>query len=180
MALPLSSIKGRCAVLNVKDYFRAKPEGFEDKDVYVCESRYSSKARCFKKIKVNISLFFYTIHRKHFHQFITILQNWPLSLTNVCKLIDRDEPLEPKRNVSVYRDRVEKHKEEIAELEEQEKLVEKEKPVRLKNFRSSLVSNYRSKITASSSLLRMSLLLIYLKMPKRAARITSNITPLSV
>ncbi|XP_065223085.1 protein polybromo-1 isoform X3 [Planococcus citri] len=105
MALPLSSIKGRCAVLSVKDYFRAKPEGFDDKDVYVCESRYSSKARCFKKIK-----------------------NWPLSLTNVCKLIDREEPLEPKRNVSVYRDRVEKHKEEIAELEEQEKLVEKEKP----------------------------------------------------
>lgn len=50
-------------------------------------------------------------------------------MTNVCKLIDRDEPLEPKRNVSVYRDRVEKHKEEIAELEEQEKLIEKEKPV---------------------------------------------------
>lgn len=56
MALPLSSIKGRCAVLSVKDYFRAKPEGFDDKDVYVCESRYSSRARCFKKIKV-ISFF---------------------------------------------------------------------------------------------------------------------------
>lgn len=62
--------------------------------------------------------------------FEIISQNWPLSF-NVCKLIDREEPLEPKRNVSVYRDRVEKHKEEIAELEEQEKLVEKEKPVRI-------------------------------------------------
>lgn len=26
--------------------------GFADKDVYVCESRYNSKARWFKKIKV--------------------------------------------------------------------------------------------------------------------------------
>lgn len=53
MAIPLSSIRGRCAVINVKDYFRYKPEGFDDKDVYVCESRYSSKARLFKKIKVS-------------------------------------------------------------------------------------------------------------------------------
>jgi len=29
----------------------------------------------------------------------------------------------------VFRDRVEKHKEEIAELEEHEKIIEKEKPV---------------------------------------------------
>lgn len=27
-------------------------KGFEDKDVYVCESRYSAKAKAFKKIKV--------------------------------------------------------------------------------------------------------------------------------
>lgn len=45
------------------------------------------------------------------------------------KLIPREEPLEPKRVMSVFRQRVEKHKEEIAELEEQEKLVEKQKPV---------------------------------------------------
>lgn len=31
--------------------------------------------------------------------------------------------------MSVFRDRVEKHKEEIAELEEHEKIIEKEKPV---------------------------------------------------
>lgn len=45
------------------------------------------------------------------------------------KLVSREEPLEPKRVVSVFRQRVEKHKEEIAELEEQEKLEEKQKPV---------------------------------------------------
>lgn len=33
--------------------------------------------------------------------------------------------------MSVFRDRVEKHKEEIAELEEHEKIIEKEKPVRI-------------------------------------------------
>jgi hypothetical protein len=44
-------------------------------------------------------------------------------------LTPREEVLEPKRVMSVFRERVEKHKEEIAELEEREKLVEKEKPV---------------------------------------------------
>jgi hypothetical protein len=44
-------------------------------------------------------------------------------------LLPREEVLEPKRVMSVFRERVEKHKEEIAELEEREKLVEKEKPV---------------------------------------------------
>lgn len=43
--------------------------------------------------------------------------------------MQRDEALEPKRVMSVFRERVEKHKEEIAELEEREKLIEKEKPV---------------------------------------------------
>uniref|UniRef100_A0A1B6CN38 Protein polybromo-1 n=1 Tax=Clastoptera arizonana TaxID=38151 RepID=A0A1B6CN38_9HEMI len=105
VAIPLNQVLGRCCVLNVKDYFRFKPDSFEEKDVYVCESRYSSKARAFKKIK-----------------------NWPVSLSNAYKLSPRDEVLEPKRVVSVFRERVEKHKEEIAELEEKEKLVEKDKP----------------------------------------------------
>ena len=50
-------------------------------------------------------------------------------MTQHLTLIPRDEPIEPKRVMSVFRERVEKHKEEIAELEEREKLVEKEKPV---------------------------------------------------
>ncbi|XP_054286185.1 protein polybromo-1-like isoform X2 [Macrosteles quadrilineatus] len=105
VAIPLNQVLGRCCVLSVKDYFRSRPDNFEEKDVYVCESRYSSKARAFKKIK-----------------------NWPQSLTAGYKLLPRDEVLEPKRVMSVFRERVEKHKEEIAELEEREKLVEKEKP----------------------------------------------------
>ncbi|XP_050496969.1 protein polybromo-1 isoform X5 [Bombus huntii] len=44
------------------------------------------------------------------------------------KLIPREKSLEPKRVISVYKERLEKHKEEIAELEEGEKLTEKERP----------------------------------------------------
>lgn len=44
-------------------------------------------------------------------------------------LVPRETALEPKRVMSVFRERVEKHKDELAELQEQEKLNEKEKPV---------------------------------------------------
>ncbi|XP_008204836.3 protein polybromo-1 isoform X2 [Nasonia vitripennis] len=104
VAVPLAKVAGRCCVLSVKDYFRMVPEGFSEKDVYVCESRYSTKARAFKKIKV-----------------------WNFDPDHL-KLSPRDKPLEPKRVISVYKERLEKHKEEIAELEEGEKLIEKEKP----------------------------------------------------
>ena len=86
----------------MKEYFSLKPDNFADKDVYVCESRYSTKARMFKKIKV-----------------------WTSLPTPEVKLTPRETPLEPKRVVSVFRDRVEKHKEELAELGEVEKLAEK-------------------------------------------------------
>ena len=54
-------------------------------------------------------------------------QGWPAQLN--FRLVPREEVLEPKRVMSVFRERVEKHKEEIAELEEREKFIEKEKPV---------------------------------------------------
>lgn len=104
IAVPLEEVKERCAVLNVKQYFTMKPEGFDEKDIYVCESRYSTRSRSFKKIK----------------------QHPELANLN---LVPRDVALEPKRVISVFRERVEKHKDELAELQEQEKLIEKEKPV---------------------------------------------------
>lgn len=52
--MPLSQVQGMCLVLNVRDYLKMRPETFPEKDVYVCESRYASKARSFKKIKVLI------------------------------------------------------------------------------------------------------------------------------
>lgn len=102
-AHPLSNVRGRCCVLNVKEFFKLKPEGFADKDVYVCESRYSTKARMFKKIKV-----------------------WTSLPTPGVNLVQREVALEPKRVVSVFRDRIEKHKEELAELGEIEKMPERE------------------------------------------------------
>lgn len=102
-AIPLSELGSKCFVMSAKDYFKHKPEAFDDKDIFVCESRYSIKLRQFKKIK-----------------------NWPF-MPNV-KLVQRDEPLEPKRVQSVFKERVEKHKDELAELQLQEALVEKEKP----------------------------------------------------
>lgn len=104
-AVPLSQLGGKCFVMSAKDYFKLQPEGYSDKDIFVCESRYSTKLRAFKKIK-----------------------NWPFM--NTTPLVQRDFPLEPKRVMSVFKERVEKHKGELAELQLQEAIVEKEKPVR--------------------------------------------------
>ncbi|KAH9526702.1 Protein polybromo-1 [Dermatophagoides farinae] len=49
---PLSQVMGKCCVMFVKDYFRCQPINIDDKDVYVCESRYTSKGKSFKKIKI--------------------------------------------------------------------------------------------------------------------------------
>ncbi|XP_022920699.1 protein polybromo-1 isoform X3 [Onthophagus taurus] len=103
VAAPLEEVRERCCVMSIKQYFTMKPEVFDDKDVYVCESRYSTRSRSFKKIKLHPDMQSY-------------------------KLIPRDVPIEPKRVMSVFRERVEKHKDELAELQEQEKLIEKEKP----------------------------------------------------
>ncbi|KAF5301597.1 hypothetical protein FQR65_LT08902 [Abscondita terminalis] len=103
IAVPLEEVKERCCVMNVKQYFTMKPEGYDDKDVYVCESRYSTKSRSFKKMKLFPEI-------------------------NEIVLVAREVAIEPKRIMSVFRERVEKHKDELAELQEQEKLIEKEKP----------------------------------------------------
>ena len=50
--IPLSKILGKCYVMFVKDYYKLAPQGFEDKDVWVCESKYLSKNKAFKKMKV--------------------------------------------------------------------------------------------------------------------------------
>ncbi|CAG4978753.1 unnamed protein product [Colias eurytheme] len=103
-SIPLDQVIGRCYVMNVKEYFKFRPEGYADKDVYVCESRYNSKNRWFKKIKV-----------------------WEGAEKEVT-LVPREVPLEPNRTVSVFRERVEKHKDELAELEVLENVQEKERP----------------------------------------------------
>lgn len=73
--------------------------------MYVLESRYSSRHRAFKKIKI----------------FNEISSNY--------KLVNREVPLEPKRVMSVFKERLEKHKDELAELLELERLIDDDRPV---------------------------------------------------
>ena len=81
-------VVGRCFVMPAKDYFRFAPVGFKDEDVYVCESQYSSKQKSFKK-------------KKNF---------W--NIPDHIKVIPRAKPLEPNRVMSIFKERIEKHKEE--------------------------------------------------------------------
>eukprot|EP00095_Tigriopus_kingsejongensis_P009080 maker-scaffold742_size103727-snap-gene-0.20 protein:Tk09080 transcript:maker-scaffold742_size103727-snap-gene-0.20-mRNA-1 annotation:"protein polybromo-1 isoform x2" len=119
---PLSTIVGRCAVVPVKDYFRSKPENFEDKDVYVCESRYQSRGRSFKKMKIF----------------------W--NIPDHINMVAREEPLEPKRIMSVFKERIEKHKEEIEEIDNMVRSLEEELPPNVKwaNPDSSQVQENRT------------------------------------
>lgn len=80
---PLSEIVGRCCVMFVKEYFKSKPEGIPDKDVYVCESRYSVRHRCIKKIKI-----------------------WQPPQSKNLTFVARDVPLIPRRVASVFADKV--------------------------------------------------------------------------
>lgn len=45
---------GKCYVLPLVDYVKMAPESVDEKDVFVCESRYNSRNRFFKKIKVSL------------------------------------------------------------------------------------------------------------------------------
>jgi len=109
-AIPISSVLGKCYVMPVKDYQKFKPVGFEEKDIFVCEWRYTSKIRNWKKIKP------------------TAFWEPPSHI----KMVLREKPLEPKRVASVFKDRIEKHKEEIEELELLEKTVEEDIPGNIK------------------------------------------------
>ncbi|KAJ3603207.1 hypothetical protein NHX12_030950 [Muraenolepis orangiensis] len=75
---PVNKILGKCVVMFVKEYFKLHPEGFRAEDVYVCESRYSAKAKAFKKIKM-----------------------WTTPLSSV-RFVPRDVPLPVVRVASVF------------------------------------------------------------------------------
>ncbi|XP_074645019.1 protein polybromo-1-like isoform X2 [Tubulanus polymorphus] len=78
---PISKVLGKCYVMSVKDYFKMKPENFNDADVFVCESRYSTKLKSFKKIK-----------------------NWSIAKNENISLLLRDTPLPIVRVASVFAD----------------------------------------------------------------------------
>lgn len=102
----MNQVLGKCYVMFVKDYFKYKPAGVPDKDVYVCESRYSAKAKAFKKIKI-----------------------WPVVPNHPVRFVPRDQVLTPIRVPSVFKERVERIKEESSDLDDFDcRIVEKEKP----------------------------------------------------
>ncbi|XP_063071885.1 protein polybromo-1 isoform X2 [Engraulis encrasicolus] len=76
--VPVSKILGKCVVMFVKEYFKLHPEGFRAEDVFVCESRYSAKAKSFKKIKM-----------------------WTMPLSSL-KFIPREVPLPVVRVASIF------------------------------------------------------------------------------
>lgn len=50
----MSQVIGKCYVLPLVDYVKTAPENVDEKDIFVCESRYNSRNRFFKKIKVRL------------------------------------------------------------------------------------------------------------------------------
>ncbi|XP_066976703.1 protein polybromo-1 isoform X4 [Macrobrachium rosenbergii] len=108
-AYPLTDVVGKCYVLPLLDYVKMKPEGVDDKDVYVCESRYNTRNRFFKKIK-----------------------SFPFNVGERVTLVERPEPLGLKRVDSVFKERIERHKEELAELDEETKISRRSLPNVLK------------------------------------------------
>lgn len=98
---PVNQVLGKCYVMPVKDYFKSTPEGFDDKDVYVCESRYSARNKAFKKIKI-----------------------WNFVMNEHTKLIPREEVLSAVRVPSVFKDGVDR----LGEDEEELKVTEKPRP----------------------------------------------------
>ncbi|CAB4068399.1 PBRM1 [Lepeophtheirus salmonis] len=51
--ISFTEIVGKCWIMPIKDFLRYKPQGFDESDVYVCESRYNTRLRSFKKIYKN-------------------------------------------------------------------------------------------------------------------------------
>lgn len=66
------------------------------------------------------------------HSCVLYLQSFPFNVGERVKLVERPEPLEMKRVDSIFKERIERHKEELAELEEETKVIRRPLPVRLR------------------------------------------------
>ncbi|KAG8184625.1 hypothetical protein JTE90_022674 [Oedothorax gibbosus] len=102
---PLNQVIGKCYVMFVKDYFKMRPSDFDFKDVYVCESRYSAKAKAFKKIKV-----------------------WNFTANDHLKLVAREEQVDAVRVPSMFKDGFEKPKDDSNDDEPDLDVVVKPRP----------------------------------------------------
>lgn len=58
MCIVMLQVIGKCYVLPLVDYVKTAPENVDEKDIFVCESRYNSRNRFFKKIKVSLDDYF--------------------------------------------------------------------------------------------------------------------------
>ncbi|XP_037562920.1 protein polybromo-1-like isoform X6 [Dermacentor silvarum] len=122
-SIPVNQVLGKCYVMPVKDYFKSKPEGFDDKDVYVCESRYSAKAKAFKKIKA-----FNRVPHNHLN-----VKIWNFVPNEHTKLVPREEVLSAVRVPSVFKDGVDRSADNSSNsmcfaLEEEFKVVDRPRP----------------------------------------------------
>ncbi|XP_077556575.1 protein polybromo isoform X3 [Haemaphysalis longicornis] len=113
---PVNQVLGKCYVMPVRDYFKSKPDGFDDRDIYVCESRYSAKAKAFKKIKI-----------------------WNFVPNEHTQLVPREEVLSAVRVPSVFKDGVERCTDTSSSsmflgMEEDFKVVDRPRPNVTMNF----------------------------------------------
>ncbi|XP_012684837.2 polybromo 1, like isoform X5 [Clupea harengus] len=92
--VPVSKIVGKCMVMFVKDYFKLHPDGFRPEDVFVCESRYTTKTKSFKKIKL-----------------------WTMPASSK-RLVPRDVPLPVVRVASMFVSASKRDQEKLAETVE--------------------------------------------------------------
>ena len=83
--------------LCLQEYFKLQPEGFRPEDVYICESRYSAKAKSFKKIKM-----------------------WTMPLSSV-RFSPRDMPLPVVRVASMFANATKNEQEKAAETPEEDR-----------------------------------------------------------
>ncbi|XP_062853504.1 polybromo 1, like [Trichomycterus rosablanca] len=105
--VPVSKILGKCVVMFVKDFFKLEPEGFKPEDVFICESRYTTRTKTFKKIKL-----------------------WAMP-PNSVKFIPRDVPLPVVRVASMFVSATSQEQNKLADVADgdQDSFIEKEREV---------------------------------------------------
>ncbi|XP_018021058.1 protein polybromo-1 [Hyalella azteca] len=96
ITIPVTDVVGRCLVLSVSDFQKMRATNIPEEDVYVCENRYLARHRFFKKIKMV-----------------------PFAVPASVVLEERSAPLHLTKLDSIFKERIERHKEELAEVDEE-------------------------------------------------------------
>ena len=99
LTFPMAEILGRCQVLSVADFIKYKVENLSEEDVFVCENRYMANNRFFKKIKIV-----------------------PFAVSSSMIMTERETPLTLNKFDSIFKERLNRHKEELAEVDEETRI----------------------------------------------------------